>query len=58
MSCVTLDMDIQQIAEEAMGEEEGAVVVMEAASGDVLALVSQPTFDPTVGQVMLLVMLI
>ncbi len=43
---LTLDLDYQEIAEQAFGDEVGALVVMEAATGDVLAMVSGPGFDP------------
>jgi len=43
---LTLDMRLQQVAESAFGERRGALVAIEPASGDVLALVSKPGFDP------------
>jgi peptidoglycan glycosyltransferase len=43
---LTLDLAIQQTAVEALGQNRGAVVVLAVPGGDVLALVSQPTFDP------------
>ncbi|HYT47857.1 MAG TPA: penicillin-binding protein 2, partial [Burkholderiales bacterium] len=43
---LTLDMRLQQVAEKAFGERRGALVAIEPASGDVLALVSKPDFDP------------
>jgi penicillin-binding protein 2 len=43
---LTLDMRLQQVAEKAFGERRGALVAIEPASGDVLALVSKPGFDP------------
>lgn len=42
----TLDTGLQQAAYEAMGDHEGAVVVMEPSTGRVLAMVSKPDFDP------------
>ncbi len=42
----TLDVDAQEIAEKALGNRVGAVVVMEVANGAVLAMVSHPAFDP------------
>src|SRR5690606_40847391 len=42
----TLDVNMQQAAEQALGERRGAVVAIEPASGDVLAMVSKPSFDP------------
>lgn len=42
----TLDVDLQTAAHDALGEQKGAVVVMEAATGNVRALVSKPDYDP------------
>ncbi len=43
---VTLNLDLQQYAFERLGEESGAVAVMDVWSGDILALASSPAFDP------------
>ncbi len=43
---LTLDLDIQKAAEEAMAGKSGAVVAMDPQNGDILALVSKPDFDP------------
>ncbi len=47
----TLDLDLQVAVEKALrsvsGEERGAVVVMDPNNGDILALASAPSFDPT-----------
>ena len=48
---LTLDLDLQRAAENALVRYQGplvhaAVVVMDVHSGDILALVSSPTFDP------------
>jgi len=43
---LTIDGDIQKIAEQALGERRGSVVVLKPATGEILALVSYPTFDP------------
>ena len=43
---LTLDRDLQAAAYDALGDYEGAVVVMDPRNGDVLALVSKPAFDP------------
>lgn len=48
---LTLDKDYQQIAEAAMSDVNGAVVVMEVATGDILAVVSSPSYDQYEGQV-------
>lgn len=41
-----LDVGLQQEAEAALGELNGAVVAIEPASGGILALASRPSFDP------------
>jgi len=43
---LTLDLDLQRAAEEAMADKVGAAVVLDPRSGAVLALVSHPSFDP------------
>ena len=43
---VTVDMDIQTIAGNLLGNAKGAVVVMEPSTGRVLALQAYPDFDP------------
>ncbi|WP_082661703.1 penicillin-binding protein 2 [Terracidiphilus gabretensis] len=43
---LTIDLDIQRTAELALGEANGAVVVMDPRNGEVLALVSHPSYDP------------
>ena len=43
---LSLDMGLQRIAEEAFKDMRGALVAIEPATGDVLAFVSQPSFDP------------
>lgn len=42
----TLDADLQQAASDAMGDYKGAVIIMEADTGKILAMVSKPDFDP------------
>lgn len=42
----TLDADLQQAASDALGDFKGAVIVMEADTGKILAMVSKPDFDP------------
>lgn len=42
----TLDARLQSAAYDALGENKGAVVVMEPKTGKILAMVSKPTFDP------------
>jgi penicillin-binding protein 2 len=43
---LTLDNDIQNRALEVFGEEAGGCVVMDVRTGDILAMVSSPSFDP------------
>lgn len=43
---LSLDLRLQQAAESLLGQEAGAVVVLDATNGDVLALASRPAFDP------------
>lgn len=43
---LSVDIELQKIVEEAFGERRGALVAIEPATGDVLAYVSMPTFDP------------
>lgn len=42
----TLNTELQQAAYDGLGSYKGAVVVMEASTGKILAMVSKPTFDP------------
>ena len=43
---LSLDMGLQRIAEEAFKNMRGALVAIEPATGEILAFVSQPSFDP------------
>ena len=43
---LTLDVDLQRVAEEALAGRPGAVVALDPRNGDVLALASAPTYDP------------
>ncbi len=42
----TLDADLQNFVYETMGNQKGAVVVLDAKTGDILSMVSTPSFDP------------
>jgi len=42
----SLDLDLQAVAELSMQDKRGAVVAIDPRSGEVLAMVSRPTFDP------------
>ncbi len=43
---LTIDLDLEKAAETSMGERPGAVVALDPRSGEVLAMVSHPSFDP------------
>ena len=43
---LTIDLDLQRVAEQAMQGKNGAIVAMDPHTGEVLAMVSRPTFDP------------
>jgi len=43
---LTIDNDLQKAAELALGDRNGAIVAMDPRNGQILALVSRPSFDP------------
>jgi penicillin-binding protein 2 len=43
---LTVDIDLQIAAEEAIEGKNGAIVAMDPHTGEILAMVSRPTFDP------------
>src|SRR6201993_5623303 len=43
---LTIDLDIQMAAEKAMEGKNGALVAMDPHTGEILAMVSRPSFDP------------
>lgn len=43
---LTLDLDLQSIAENALEEKVGAIVAMDPRTGEILAMASSPSFDP------------
>jgi penicillin-binding protein 2 len=45
---LTIDGTIQTLAEKALGERMGAVVVLRPGSGEILAMVSYPWYDPNI----------
>lgn len=44
---LTLDLDLQQQAVDLLGERNGAVVLMDATTGEVLAIAGYPAYDPS-----------
>src|SRR5207245_10880505 len=45
---LTLDRDLQEAADRALGEAAGALVALAPRSGEVAAMVSHPAYDPNV----------
>lgn len=45
---LTIDVRLQKVAEDLLGEEQGAIVALDPTSGDILAMASRPGFDPNV----------
>ncbi|MBM7061396.1 penicillin-binding protein 2 [Pseudomonas sp. UL073] len=43
---LTLDLRLQEAAEQALAGRRGAIVALDPNNGEVLAMVSQPSFDP------------
>lgn len=43
---LTIDPDLQRVARQGLGGREGAVAAVDPQTGDVLALVATPTYDP------------
>lgn len=43
---LTIDLDIQRAAEKAFGDSSGAAIALDPRSGEVLALISRPAYDP------------
>lgn len=43
---LSLDIRLQQVAEEAFGDKRGALVALDPSTGEVLAFVSKPGYDP------------
>ena len=43
---LTIDIDLQRAAELALGDANGAVVAMDPRNGEILAMVSHPSYDP------------
>jgi len=45
---LTIDLNVQEAAEKALGNTKGAIVALDPKNGAVLAMVSHPTFDPNI----------
>jgi len=45
---LTIDAQLQQLAEKAIGQRIGTAVVMKPATGEILAMVSYPWYDPNI----------
>lgn len=45
---LTIDIDLQEMAHMLLKEEKGAFIVMDVKTGQILALVSSPNFDPNI----------
>src|SRR5580700_337961 len=45
---MTIDLSLQQAAEQAMEGKNGAFIALDPRNGDVLAMVSHPAFDPDI----------
>jgi penicillin-binding protein 2 len=43
---LTIDLDVQKTAEEALGTDAGTIVAINPRNGEILALASHPAFDP------------
>ncbi|MBD2137885.1 penicillin-binding protein 2 [Anabaena sp. FACHB-1237] len=45
---LTIDLDIQLAAEKALGKRNGSIVALNPKNGEILAMVSHPSFDPNI----------
>ena len=43
---LSLDIKLQEAAEEALGDRRGSIIALDPKTGEVLAMVSRPSFDP------------
>jgi penicillin-binding protein 2 len=43
---LTIDLDLQKVAEQALEGKNGAIVAIDPHTGEVLAMASRPTYDP------------
>jgi len=44
---LTIDQDLQNVATEAFGDKIGSLVAIDPRNGEILAMISRPSFDPT-----------
>ncbi len=42
----TIDLELQKVAEEALGDHRGAIVALNPHNGDILAMATSPRYDP------------
>ncbi len=45
---LTIDSGLQSVAQQALGNHAGVIIALQPSTGQVLALVSQPSFDPNI----------
>jgi len=45
---LTIDLELQKVAEEAYQDKTGALIAMDPKTGQILAMVSKPSFDPDI----------
>src|SRR4030043_1023980 len=45
---LTIDLDLQKVAEEAYQDKNGALIAMDPKTGRILAMVSKPSFGPSI----------
>jgi penicillin-binding protein 2 len=43
---ITLDLELQKVAEAALGNHKAAIIAMDPRTGEILAMASRPAFDP------------
>ena len=45
---LTIDLDIQRIVQNSLGGQKGCVIVMDAHTGEIIAMASAPDFNPSI----------
>jgi penicillin-binding protein 2 len=43
---ITIDLELQKVAEAALGNNKAAIIAMDPQTGEILAMASRPAFDP------------